>query len=335
MTVSSISPASIRSATTADSSRSARNFGKIRPFETAPSSWPARPIRWRPRATDFGLSTWMTRSTAPMSIPSSSEEVAIRQGISPRFSSSSTSTRCSRASEPWWARAISLAFSRQLVQPQREPLGQPAVVDEDDRGAVLLDQPQQLGVDRRPDRGGRDSLGARAEQRVGLDQPAPGSRMSSTGTTTRRSSSLRVPASTSRIGRAPDTKRPISSSGRWVAERPIALDRVADQAVQTLDRQRQVCAALRPCDRVHLVEDQRADGAEHLAALRGEQQEQRLGRGDQDVGRLAQHRRPLLLRRVAGADGDGQLRLEARERAAQVPLDVVVQGLQRRDVEEA
>src|SRR5881398_205486 len=40
--VSSIAPSSIRRATTADSSRSARNFGKIRPFETAPSSQPAR-----------------------------------------------------------------------------------------------------------------------------------------------------------------------------------------------------------------------------------------------------------------------------------------------------
>ena len=98
-------------ATTADSSRSARNFGKIRPFETAPSSWPARPIRCRPRATDFGDSTWITRSTAPMSMPSSSDEVATRHGISPRFSSSSISTRCSRASEPWWARAISSSAS--------------------------------------------------------------------------------------------------------------------------------------------------------------------------------------------------------------------------------
>ena len=41
---------------------------------------------------------------------------------------------------------------RELVQPQREPLGQAAVVDEDDRGAMLLDEPQHLRIDRRPDR---------------------------------------------------------------------------------------------------------------------------------------------------------------------------------------
>ena len=97
MTVSSIAPACIRWAITAASSRSARNFGKMRPRDTSPSEWPARPIRWSPRATDFGDSTWITRSTAPMSMPSSSDEVATRQGIAPRFSSSSISTRCSRA----------------------------------------------------------------------------------------------------------------------------------------------------------------------------------------------------------------------------------------------
>ena len=100
MTVSSIAPSCIRCAITAASSRSARNFGKIRPRETSPSECPARPIRCRPRATDFGDSTWITRSTAPMSMPSSSDDVATRHGIAPRFSSSSISTRCSRAIEP-------------------------------------------------------------------------------------------------------------------------------------------------------------------------------------------------------------------------------------------
>ena len=42
-----------------------------------------------------------------MSIPSSSEEVATRHGSLPDLSSSSTTTRSSWASEPWWARAIS------------------------------------------------------------------------------------------------------------------------------------------------------------------------------------------------------------------------------------
>ena len=125
-TVCSISPSRMRWATTAHSSRSARNLGKIRPFETSPTPWPARPIRWRPAVTDFGDSTWSTRSTAPMSMPSSSDEVATRHGSSPDLSRSSTTSRSSRASEPWWARAMS-AGSSVLAAPARSgaPPGAP------------------------------------------------------------------------------------------------------------------------------------------------------------------------------------------------------------------
>ena len=89
-----------------------------------------------------------------------------------------------------------------------------------------------------------------------------------------------------------------------------------------------------PGDRVHLVEDHRLDRAQQLAAPRGEEQEERLRGRDQDVGRRAQHLLALALRRVARADADRELRAEPGERAAEVPLDVVVQRLERRDVEE-
>ena len=71
---------------------------------------PSRSAAGRVRPTS-AISTCTTRSTAPMSMPSSSEEVATRHGIWPSLSSSSISTRCSRASEPWWARAISFSAS--------------------------------------------------------------------------------------------------------------------------------------------------------------------------------------------------------------------------------
>ena len=61
-------------------------------------------MRCMPLATDGGASIWMTRSIAPMSIPSSSDEVATRPRICPAFSLSSISIRCGRASEPWCAR---------------------------------------------------------------------------------------------------------------------------------------------------------------------------------------------------------------------------------------
>src|SRR5207249_9176603 len=50
---------------------------------------------------------------------------------------------------------------------------------------------------------------------------------------------------------------------------------------------------------------------------------------------ISEHPLTLLLWRVAGTDGDGQLRLQPGERPAEVALDVVVERLQRRDVEEA
>ena len=57
-------------------------------------------------ATDGGDSTWTTRSTAPMSMPSSRLEVATTAGSRPALRSSSTSARCSLETEPWWARAM-------------------------------------------------------------------------------------------------------------------------------------------------------------------------------------------------------------------------------------
>ena len=50
------------------------------PRETSPTEWPARPMRCMPDATEGGASIWMTRSTAPMSMPSSSDEVATIAG---------------------------------------------------------------------------------------------------------------------------------------------------------------------------------------------------------------------------------------------------------------
>ena len=100
-------PARQRSATTAASSRSPRYLGKILATLTAPARCPARPIRCRPEMTLAGDSIWITRSTAPMSIPNSKVEVATTAGNRPCFSASSICRRCSRETDPWWARAIS------------------------------------------------------------------------------------------------------------------------------------------------------------------------------------------------------------------------------------
>ena len=75
--------------------------GMSRPLLVWPTRCPARPTRWSPRATLPGDSTWQTRSTAPMSMPSSSDAVATTAGSWPSFSASSVSCRSSRARLPW------------------------------------------------------------------------------------------------------------------------------------------------------------------------------------------------------------------------------------------
>ena len=80
------------------------------------------------------------------------------------------------------------------------------------------------------------------------------------------------------------------------------LHRLAHEAVEALKAEGEVRAALGAGDRVHLVDDHRVDPAQRLSRARREEQEERLGGRDQDVRRLAQHRRALLLARVAGAD---------------------------------
>ena len=191
-----------------------------------------------------------------MSIPSSSEEVATRHGSCPDFSSSSTTVRSSWERDPWWARAIStwaaegpraspavvrgvlsatphapvagqllLGFAvRQLVQALGEALGGAAVVDEDDRRGVFLDQLQQLRVDRRPDRAdvgeglalGGDAVGAGegGSARVGhvLDRDDD-LQVELLRSGRRRRSCTRASGPTRNCA--------IRSSGRWVAERPI------------------------------------------------------------------------------------------------------------------
>ena len=229
---------------------------------------------------------------------------------------------------------------RQLVQAQREALRQAAVVDEDDRRAVLLDEPQDLRVDRRPDRAGAE-LGARvhllAVRGRRVRERDVGRQLAHV---LHRHDDLEV-----ELLRAPgvdELDRPAArDEAADLLQRPLrgreadALHRRLHEPVEPLHGEREVGAALRPGDGVHLVEDQRLDRPQHLARLRREDEEERLGGRDEDVRRLARHLLALLLRRVARAHGHAQLRAQPGQRAAEVALDVVVQRLERRHVEQA
>ena len=113
----------------------------------------------------------------------------------------------------------------------------------------------------------------------------------------------------------------------------LVLGPFGDQMVEAFQGQRHVGAALGRRDGVDLVDDHRLDAGEDLAGLAGQHQIQRLGRRDQDVGGLAQHRLAIALRRVAGPQTDRNLGADPRQRGPQVALDVVGERLQRRDVE--
>ena len=222
MRVVSIAPSCIRRVTIAHSRRSPRYFGKMIPLLGAPTWWPARPTRCSPRATLVGLSTWMTRSTAPMSIPSSRLDVATSAGSRPSLRASSISTRCSRAMLPWWARTSSSPASSLRRCASRS-----------DRRRLLVKTIvlRWLRMSSRM-RGWMDGqmLERRSPRPAGPPgwssggRTSPSADMSSTGTMTWRSSGLRAPASTistSRSAPVPPRNRAIVSSGRCVADRPI------------------------------------------------------------------------------------------------------------------
>jgi hypothetical protein len=92
-----------------------------------------------------------------------------------------------------------------------------------------------------------------------------------------------------------------------------------------------------------LVDDHGLDPRQHGAGLGGHQQEQRLGCGDEDVGRVSDQATSLVGRGVARAHPDTDVRRrQARtcglapdpgQGGAQVALDVDREGLERRDVQ--
>ena len=239
----------------------------------------------------------------------------------------------------------------QLVQGRGQALGQPAGVDEKDGGAVLAHQLQQARVHRGPDRpplheGGRSQRDLVGARQGGLAQA-------------RHVLHRHLDPQLDRLPRArvddadrARTARAVAAQvARHLVERalrgrqPQALRLGAGQGLQALQRERQVGPALGGHQRVDLVHDHRGDRGQQAARLGGQHQVERLGRGDQDVGRSARQAPALARRRVARAQahlGDverdaqapGGAR-DAHQRRAQVALDVHGQGPQRRDVEHA
>lgn len=219
----------------------------------------------------------------------------------------------------------------EVVETQGDAFGGAPIVDEDERRAVLAYQTQKLRIDRRPDAAPRGFAARHSVQLDGLVRLDHGFHG-------------HVDAQVDRLAHAGvDDRAPARGTdeiARHLFQRPLgggqpdALDIAARLLGQPLQRHRQVRAALGLGDGVDLVQDHPLRAGEQPACLRREHEVQRLGRRDEDVGRRAQHGRPLLLRRVAGAHRDRDVGADAAQRRAQVALHVVAQRLERRDVDE-
>ena len=85
----------IERSSAAHSTRSSRDTGNTRPFGVPAIVWPERPTRCSSVAIRCGDPIWQTRSTWPMSMPSSSDAVATSAFSCPDFSRVSASSRFS------------------------------------------------------------------------------------------------------------------------------------------------------------------------------------------------------------------------------------------------
>ena len=97
----SSSPRRTASRIAAHSTSSSRVSGNSRPFGVPCTAWPERPARCRKVEMERVEPSWQTRSTSPMSIPSSSEAVATSTLRSPALSRCSAARRRSRERLPW------------------------------------------------------------------------------------------------------------------------------------------------------------------------------------------------------------------------------------------
>ncbi len=122
--------------------------------------------------------------------------------------------------------------------------------------------------------------------------------------------------------------------------------RLPADGAQPLEREGEMGATSRADHGVDFIDDDRAHGAQHVpAAFGGQQQVERLGRGDEDVRRRANHRGAFALRGVTRPDRRrdsrrGQPRLfrqalDPAPRFGQVLVDVRAQCLERGDVQHA
>ena len=146
-----------------------------------------------------------------------------------------------------------------------------------------------------------------------------------------------------RDARVDELDRPVAGDeAADLLERPLrrreadALERLLDEPLEPLERERQVRAALRAGDGVHLVEDH-ASRPSRSSSRACEVSSRKSDSGV--VIRMSGGSRSIRRRSFCGVSpvrtATRSCEPQPGERPAQVPLDVVVERLQRRDVEDA
>ena len=358
----------------------------MRPLLVWPTRCPDRPTRWSPCDTALGDSSWTTRSTLPISIPSCNDGgphqrlqapcLQVLLHLQAGLLGHAAVVRTDRVLVQAAAgrhHALPLGDSvfhqagvlspglggALLVQPVRRALGHATAVGEDQGGPVLPDEVQHPWDEDGPE-------GVSGETAVvidhGLHQQIQGLVVAGVHDGHRPWAESQGIAG--RIGAShplhrwrrprrppPPTRRPPGSGpprpevGWWPRARSAAPARRASSTKRSRVRDRWTPRLLPASVWISSTTTVRTVRNMLPRPRTGQHQVQGLGRGDQHVGRSGGHGATLLGRRIPGAHRDADLRqghpgrigqvADPRERHAQVAVDVVVERLQRRDVDQA
>ena len=142
------SPRRTASSSAAHSTSSSRDSGNSLPLEVPPTECPARPTRCKNALIERVEPIWQTRSTSPISMPSSSEAVATKR-------LQLAALQALLGVEPPVPRETAVMggdvlLADALRNMARDAFGQAAGVDKNDGGAMLENQFGQPIIDLRP-----------------------------------------------------------------------------------------------------------------------------------------------------------------------------------------
>ncbi len=219
-------------------------------------------------------------------------------------------------------------FSEAFGEMVRDAFGKPPRIDEDQRGTMLQDErgdavvnfaPHLVGGDRAEFALGDFDRDVQAAAVTGIDDY--GVRPAIAGKKVR------------------DGLDRLLRGGKADAD-----GRMLEQGFEPLERKRQMRAAFIVGDGVDFIHDHGFDVAQDGAAsLGGEQDVERFGRGNENVRRPHQHVAAFVHQGVAGTHADanfghqqaafGGFAKNFAQRDLEIFLDVVAEGLQRRDVQ--